>query len=392
MLKRFIDTTVRRNVWRLFSEEYNVSRDWGTKAVDSLGENYHDDGLNLKRYKVSKIKFEIITKLYMLSVIRLSKKEIIQNLKKRYKEKDIMDAIRFLEEKGLLKEYLEIPHYQNTVVVEISKWGLKNKKSTKFYNAHLNFSRNIAMIGSKKSAKNHSHCLYVSDNSLSFMDVPKDEWDIDIIPNEMLGIKIHNDIFNKFISKNCVVESSLSLLLARGDEKEVVWCDDEEIINHSDREMIKEKLLNRFLGKVKKLCGKNIVVKDVNPTGINVKYMLPKNILLPIVLLIKPVMSSPLFPYSIDPRNPYKYVKKDKNKRDIWWLGGSYIIRNKKKNENNDYFFIDNESEDFDDIVIGIPMAQFEYIFPDNRQKEFIGYLTKKLKKAGINKIEICYN
>lgn len=301
-----------------------------------------------------------------------------------------MDAIRFLEEKGLIKEYLEIPHLQNTVVVEISNRELKNKKSTKFYTAYLNFSKNIASIASKKPTGDHSHILYISANPVTFMKVPKNKWNVDVVPLEMLRTKIHMDIFNKFMSRNCIIESSLRLLLHFDNGKEMVYSN--EAMNRDDWKKVKEMLLKQFSGEIKRLGGKNIIVKDVNPFEVNIKYTLPKEILLPMVLL-GPVINSPLFPYSIDPCNPYKYVKKGKNKeRGVWSLGGSYLIRNEKKGKNKHYFFIDDESEDFDDIVITINLWDFEYVFPYDRQEEFICYITKKIKNAGINKLEICYN
>jgi len=213
MISKFIETTIRRNVWQLFRNENSVHQSWGFNGVP---DGYYDLGLNsIDYYKVSEIIFEIITKIYMLSIIKLPKKEIIHNLKKRYKEDDIMNAISFLEKKKLLNEYLGIPHNQDTVVLTIyhrCPIYLKNFESKKFYGISIDYSKEIAKIVSKKPKDEHSHCLHICSEPIAFYKVPNDERNVDL-RSSLDSIYIYKDIFDKFMSKTCVVESSFELRL-----------------------------------------------------------------------------------------------------------------------------------------------------------------------------------
>ncbi|CEG13560.1 hypothetical protein MSIBF_A4170002 [groundwater metagenome] len=403
MLEKFIDATVRRNVWTLFSAENNIGEGWGMNGLD-LASNYHDDALkSLQQYEVSKVMFEIITKFYMLSTIRLSKKEIIQNLKKKYDEDDIRDAFYFLEEKVLVKEYLEIPNIQDTIVIEIFNNVLsENKKSgkfyesTKFYGASIYFRKNIARIFSKDPIEGHHHSTYISAQPLTFMRLPKDKWKVDLLSIDCLEQRIHKEIFNKFISKNCVVESPLYLSLHHKVKEGYESVD--VAIKHNDYEKVKKMLLKRILKKVKRIGGRNISLKENDDFNgcqkVLLKYTISKEILLPLLITLPirmPLALSFCFyrlplPFLED---SYSYIKKGKNnEKEIWTMGGRYLIRNKKKGEKENYFFCNDESEDFDDIVV----EDFgEYIFPQDNLKKFTEFVMKKFRDYGINKVEICH-
>lgn len=384
MFSKFIDATLRRNVWRLVNP-CSVSQSKSSCFNNTTLRNYYydDNLLSIKKYEVENSVFEIITKIYMLSLIKLPKNEIIENLKKKYKEEAILGAISFLEKKNLLNEYLGIPH-THTVVATIYPMVLNNTKSKKFYIVYFRHGEEIARITSKKPKKDSPYCLHLCSNIPTFDKVPKDKWDVDIEPLTYRELSIYEMVFNKFMSKTCVVECSFNLLFFNNEKKEWIFTFEpgyDTVINHKDSKHMLKILSELFLKKIKMFGGRTITVKYDDPLKVKIKYTLPKEVIMPIILQTK-ISWCTLF---ANFPTGYGYNQKG-NKKEKWalWID-ERIIRSKKKDEAKNYFFIDDKSEDFDGII----MDDFEFAFPRHRQIEFMDYVTKKFKKIGVNNIKL---